>query len=174
MIMYDAVVIGGGLAGASSAAALAQAGWHILLLERRVGPTHKVCGEFLSPETQSSFRSLGVYDVISALQPSSIATARFISRRRATLQVDLPGTAWGLSRYTLDTALIQAASTAGAEIRQGCTATDVEATSRGYHIALRNSDGSQSKVYSRAVLSACGRHPLPGLHPMRTTIRTGQ
>ena len=46
----DALVAGGGLAGAAVAIDLARAGRRVVLIEREPGPHDKVCGEFLSYE----------------------------------------------------------------------------------------------------------------------------
>ena len=61
---YDALVIGGGLAGCSTALQLARRGHSVLLAEQSTYPRHKLCGEFLSPEAQSSFRRLEVLDAV--------------------------------------------------------------------------------------------------------------
>ena len=57
---YDAVVIGGGPAGATTALLLARAGWSVALVERSVFPRPKVCGEFLSATNAPLLRHLGV------------------------------------------------------------------------------------------------------------------
>ena len=46
----DNLVIGGGLAGSMVAIGLATAGRQVTLLEKKSAASHKVCGEFLSPE----------------------------------------------------------------------------------------------------------------------------
>src|SRR5690349_22682761 len=102
MAMHDLVIIGAGVAGSSLAAALASRGWDVVLLERRQLPHHKVCGEFLSPESQASLRTLGLYDTVAALGPSAMTRARLFSPRGFHLQVELPGVAWGVSRFALD------------------------------------------------------------------------
>jgi len=45
---FDAIVIGGGPAGATAAWLLARAGWSVGVLERQPFPRRKVCGEYLS------------------------------------------------------------------------------------------------------------------------------
>ena len=48
---YDAIVVGGGPAGATSAILLAQAGWRVAVVEKARFPRRKVCGEFISGTT---------------------------------------------------------------------------------------------------------------------------
>lgn len=163
--MRDIVIIGAGLAGGGLAAALAARGWDVALLERRHRPHHKVCGEFLSPESRGSLRALGVYDAVAALGPAAMTAARLFSRRGAELRVDLPGPAWGVSRFALDDALAAAAARAGAELRLGVTASAVEATADGYQVAVRDRHGETATVRCRAVVAACGRHPPQALRP---------
>jgi flavin-dependent dehydrogenase len=167
--MRDVVIIGAGLAGSSLAAALGSLGWDVLLLERRHLPHHKVCGEFLSPESQASLYALGLYDTVAALAPSRMARARLVAPRGASMPVALPGSAWGVSRFALDQALAQAAARAGAEVQMGVTATAIQPTAAGYTVELRTPQG-RSSVATRALVAACGRHPLPGLRPQSVEV----
>src|SRR5438552_11024161 len=61
MASYDAVIIGGGPAGATVATLLAQAGHKVLLVERGRFPRFHI-GESLMPETYWTFKRLGVLD----------------------------------------------------------------------------------------------------------------
>ena len=63
--MNDVVVIGGGPAGSTVAALVAERGHQVLLLERERGPSFKV-GESLMPATYDSFARLGVLDKLAA------------------------------------------------------------------------------------------------------------
>src|SRR6476659_3978963 len=47
---YDVAIIGGGLAGLSSAIELRMAGYNVILFEQEKYPFHKVCGEYISHE----------------------------------------------------------------------------------------------------------------------------
>lgn len=58
--VHDALVIGGGPAGAASAILLAQAGWDVALVEKAAFPRAKVCGECLSPAAWPVLEALGV------------------------------------------------------------------------------------------------------------------
>ena len=50
MTAWDIAIIGGGVAGSTAAALLAQRGLQVILIEKGRFPRQKVCGEFLSPE----------------------------------------------------------------------------------------------------------------------------
>ncbi|MFZ5816416.1 MAG: NAD(P)/FAD-dependent oxidoreductase [Bacillota bacterium] len=160
--MRDLIVIGAGLAGSSLAAAMARRGWDVLLVERRQPPRHKVCGEFLSPESLQSLHALGLYPAVARLDPCPMDSVRLVGRRGASLHLPLPGEAWGLSRYALDTALLSAARLAGAEVKLGACASHILPEPRSHRVAV---DGAWLR--SRAVVAAWGRQTLPALRTHR-------
>jgi flavin-dependent dehydrogenase len=161
----DLVVIGAGLAGSCLAAAVARRGWSVVLLERQRGPRHKVCGEFLSPEAQASLHALGLHATVAALGPAEIRRAAIISRRGLRLDMDLPGVAWGVSRYALDAALAHAAGISGATVREGVTGTATMQRNGSYEVEARDAAGERISISARAAVVACGRHSVPGLRP---------
>src|ERR1700677_2726366 len=56
----DALVIGAGPAGASTAILLQSAGWRVILVEQHAYPRQKVCGECLSAASLALLDRLGV------------------------------------------------------------------------------------------------------------------
>ena len=116
------VIAGGGLAGAAVAFALARAGERVTVIERNSGPSHKICGEFLSAEAQHYLTRLGLNP--RALGGHIITQLRLIRGGRV-VQCELPFRGLGLSRFVLDEALLHQAEAAGAEIRRGETVSQV-------------------------------------------------
>ncbi|NTU80790.1 MAG: NAD(P)-binding protein [Chloroflexales bacterium] len=170
----DLVVIGAGLAGSCLAAAVAQRGWRVVLLERQRGPRHKVCGEFLSPEAQASLHALDLHATVAALAPAEIYRAAIISRQGQRLDMALPGVAWGVSRFRLDAALAQAAAEAGATVREGIAGMALTPCEGGYEVEMRDGAAERTSISTRTVVVACGRHAVPGLRPPQTATASRQ
>ena len=47
---FDVIIVGGGLAGLTSAIHLSKQNKQVLLVEKNEYPKHKVCGEYISNE----------------------------------------------------------------------------------------------------------------------------
>jgi flavin-dependent dehydrogenase len=143
------VVVGGGVAGAATAAHLAGKGARVCLVERAPGPAHKVCGEFISVEARAMLDALGV-DLADAVP---LERVRLRSGGR-TAEARLPFAALSLSRRLLDERLLACAAARGAEIRRGAAATRIEAG------RVMLADGSL--LAAVAVVLATGKHDLRG------------
>jgi flavin-dependent dehydrogenase len=114
----DPLIIGAGPAGTAAAITLARAGHRPVLLERTAGPTDKVCGDFLSHDAICRTQSLGVDPMAMGAAP--IHQIRVIAGNRV-VEAALPFPALGLSRRTLDAALLRQAESAGAILYTGQT-----------------------------------------------------
>lgn len=125
---YDVIVIGGGLAGCSTATHLARAGRRVLLLEKQRYPAHKLCGEFLSVEVQGLFQRLGVLGAVEAAGAHPIRHAVLTTLDGPTFETELPGTALGLSRFRMDELLARHAQAAGADVRDATPVRSVVGT----------------------------------------------
>ena len=151
----DILVIGGGLAGAATAAHLARAGRCVVLVERERGPHDKVCGEFLAPQAQRSLEGLGID--ITALGAEPIDRVR-LAAAGDVIERELPFRGAGLPRRVLDEVVLQRASDSGAEIRRGCRVVALSRTTDGWQARL---DGGESET-ARTVVLATGKHDLRG------------
>ncbi|MFB6247519.1 MAG: NAD(P)/FAD-dependent oxidoreductase [Salinibacter sp.] len=150
---YDAIVIGGGLAGCSAAHQLARRGWEVVLLEKDTYPRHKLCGEFLSPEAQSSLSGLNLLEEVRSAGARRLRRARLTGPNGTTAEHGLPGTALGLSRYRLDTLLFRAARRVGVDGRPGTKATAVTGSLGDGFVVEAGGDA----LSGRLVLGAYGR-----------------
>jgi menaquinone-9 beta-reductase len=152
----DPLIIGAGPAGTAAAITLARAGHRPVLFERSVGPTDKVCGDFLSLDAIQLTRSLGVDPARFGGAP--IDRVRLIHGSRA-VEAALPFPALGLSRRTLDAALLRHAETAGAIVRTGQT------------VRRLTRDGDAWSVQTDAVLTAESVFLATGKHDLRDLPR---
>lgn len=155
-MIWDAAIAGGGPAGAATAAALAEAGRRVVLIERSAAAQHKVCGEFLSGEAAALLARLG-------LTPEGLG-ARPIARMRLSAagfvaETTLPFPAWSLGRDVLDAALLAAAEARGALIRRGRSVTRLEAGT-----AMLGDE----RIAAGNIVLATGKHDLRG------QVRTGK
>ena len=160
--IQDVAVLGAGIAGSSLAKSLADRGFDTILIDRDHFPRHKVCGEFLSPESQSMLNTLGLRSVIESLGPSLINRTRLILGDGDALEIPLPGAAYGVSRYLLDSTLHREALSSGVHVQTATTVTNVHPSDKGYTINTKQ--GEESKTYQvRAVIAAWGANCRPGL-----------
>jgi menaquinone-9 beta-reductase len=118
MTMSSITIQGGALAGAAAAIAAMQSGARaVCVYEKSSFPRHKVCGEFLSSGVQQVFEELGLWQDFQGLKPAPMRRL-LLHFPRKTFRFTLPETCWGMSRYTLDEWLMEAALRAGATWRQ--------------------------------------------------------
>lgn len=151
----DVAIIGAGIAGSGLAKALADRGRKVLLIDRKTFPRHKVCGEFLSPESIGILADLGFAPAIRTLGPAEIRATRIHAFGSAPLRIPLPGVAWGLSRHALDEALHREVRLAGAEIATGTTIVSMRREADGYALNILRG-GCAHTVQARAVVGAWG------------------
>jgi geranylgeranyl reductase family protein len=166
---YDAIIAGGGPAGASCAAFCAREGLRVLVLERAVFPREKVCGDCLNPECWPVFERLGVADKVRALPHTHLRTIEFISLHGRRVQLPLPDGLRGeiaVKRSLLDALLLENAARAGAEIKQPAAVTQVrrlpgiatEEPAGASRFAVQAQDAEP--VGARFLVAADGRNSL--------------
>ena len=166
MTAVETLIVGGGPAGAAAACGLAVAGREVMLVERSQGPHHKVCGEFLSIETQALLQALGIDP--AALGAVEIGEVAVYAAGRSVAAA-LPFRALSLSRYRLDHVLLRRAGESGAHIKRG---TSVQHVSRGgADWNVRCDDGAT--IRCRHLALATGKWGLRGIPDARDASLVG-
>lgn len=161
---YEAIVVGGGPAGSAAACRLAAAGRRVLLLERLRFPRFHI-GESMLPASNAAFRALGLEERIDA--------EGFVQKRGASFEsedgafssyidfsscADVPApVTCQVLRSRLDQVLLERASEAGAEVRQGCRATDVRLDTGGVAVTWADADGLESTATAQVIVDASGQ-----------------
>lgn len=113
-INSEVIIIGGGLAGLSSAIHLSKQGLPVTLIEKSRYPRHKVCGEYISNEIVPYLSWLGVD--INQLHPTTISKFEITTQNGKIATAKLPLGGFGISRYELDYFLYKKALTSGCTI----------------------------------------------------------
>jgi len=145
------LIIGGGPAGAAAAIMLARGGAKPIVLERHGGDHDALCGGFLSWNTLDKLRALGIDP--AGLDGHVVGQVRLFAGDRSA-EFPLPAPGLGLSRRTLDHALLAEAERAGADVRRGVIVRSIE----GDNVRL----GNGGTMTADAILLAVGKHDLRG------------
>jgi flavin-dependent dehydrogenase len=154
--MRAPLIIGGGPAGAAAAALIAAAGRPVTLMERNAGPANKLCGDFLSGGAVAALHALGLDPLTMGAMP--VRTIRLVNRQTVA-EAALPFPAMGLSRRSLDEALLCLAEQRGATVLRGQAVRGLERTSSG----LTARTATAGVLASDTVFLATGKHDLRNL-----------
>ena len=160
----EVVIIGGGLAGLTSAIHLSKSGLKVILIEKNDYPKHKVCGEYISNEVLPYFQWLDLD--IFILKPSHISRMEFSTAKGKMISGTLPLGGFGISRYELDNYLFEKAIENGCQIIQD-TVSDIQFIKNEFHISTANN----LEVTSKLVLGAFGKRSTIDLKLNRDFIQ---
>lgn len=144
------IIVGGGLAGLTSAIHLSKIGVSVILIEKNEFPKHKVCGEYISNEVLPYFDWLDLN--ISELQPTAINKLQFSTPKGKLINTDLSLGGFGISRYALDLFLYQKALYNGCVILQD-TAESIVFNENRFTVTTSNKTILESEI----VIGAFGK-----------------
>src|SRR5215469_1488789 len=159
--MYDIVVVGGGLGGASLARAMAEQGARVLVLEKERQFKDRVRGEGIWPWGVAELKALGVYQLLNDSCAREIRWVDIHLGGTRTEHRDLTAS----SRYQtpmlnwihneMEEVMLKAAEDAGAQVRRGARACGLE---HGVQPSVSVEHGGHiEQITSRLVVCADGR-----------------
>ncbi|MBX6743919.1 MAG: tryptophan 7-halogenase [Acetobacteraceae bacterium] len=161
----DVLVIGGGPAGSTAAALLAEHGRHVVMLEKDRHPRFHI-GESLLPQNLRVFDRLRVSDDVARIGVYKPGAA-FVSGAHANRQITFLFSQAANRTYThsyqvlrseFDELLFRHAASRGAETHEGVEVTEVELdAARGSRVLARDEAGRTLAWRARYVVDASGR-----------------
>lgn len=164
---YDAIVLGGGPAGATAALVLAQAGRKVVVVEKTTFPRFHV-GESLIPQDMAVFADLGLLDDFASLPKFKKTGVEFAmgdgsaGSRIKFAQSLTPGAreTFNIERAVLDDAMLNAAKNAGAQVRSDCRVEKI--------LQLQDGDvrvqTAQGELRGKYLIDATGQSTVVGRH----------
>ena len=159
----EVIVVGGGPAGSTFAAALAGAGHDVLLLDKAHFPRHKACSEYINPAGADLLAEMGMLDEVLAAgahqMDAMLVHAPDGGLFTANYAKAEPGrAALGLTRYKLDHLLLERARAAGVTVRERAHVRDVvrhDGCVAGVDVTI---DGTRERIRAGLVVGADGHN----------------
>ena len=156
---YDAIIVGARCAGAATAMLLARKGHRVLLVDRARFPSEIPHGHFIHRDGPPRLARWGLLNriVASGCPPVTSLTFDLGDFPLSVQNVELDGIAWGYGprRGPFDQILIDAATTAGAELRQGVAVDSVLMDEKR---VVGVSVVGSTRITSRLTIGADGKH----------------
>src|SRR4051794_10472651 len=161
MTRFDAVILGGGPAGAATALSLLRRGHTAAIVEASNYHADRI-GEALAPPARGVLEHLGVWDAFVAAGNHLEAYGT-----RAVWGGDTPGAnpfvlsargcGWQLERRAFDELLVDAATAAGAAVHRHVRPPGCRRTPAGWQLTIRRADGGERHLEAATVVDATGR-----------------
>ena len=165
--MYDVVIVGGRCAGASLAMLLARNGHRVALVDRASFPSDTMSTHFLWQRGAARLQAWGLLDGLESRGCAPIHQITFdvgaVELRGIGPSVGDVQCTYCPRRTVLDGLLVEAASTAGAELIDRFTVDDVVwSEGRVTGVVGHHAHGQQLTLQSKFVVGADGRHSKIG------------
>ncbi len=165
---YDVVIIGGGPAGATTAALVAEQGHDVLVIERDQFPRFKI-GESLMPGTYWTLQRLGIFDEmkrsvfvrkhsVQFYTPSGKAAAPFYFSENEPIE---RSQTWQVLRSEFDQMMIANAHHKGAQVLHGANVLEVLfEENKAVGVRVKMPDKSIRTIKATVVVDASGQSAL--------------
>ncbi|MEM9444542.1 MAG: NAD(P)/FAD-dependent oxidoreductase [Verrucomicrobiota bacterium] len=160
----DVLVIGGGPAGATTSALLAEKGWDVLVLEKEQFPRYHV-GESLMPFCYFTLEQLGVIDWLKNSACPKKHSVQFVTEDG---KLSKPfyffqhldheaSTTWQVKRDEFDAMMLDNAEKKGAQVKYGVRAEKLLKVGGKVVGAVARNGGDPFEVKAKMVIDASGR-----------------
>lgn len=163
--MYDVIVVGARCAGSPTAMLLARKGYRVLLVDKATFPSDTISGHVLHARGGAYLQRWGLLDQVIASNCPAITSVTLdlgpFSLAGSVLPADGVSALYAPRRTVLDHILVQAASEAGAELREGFLAQELLV--EGDRVTgIRGHDARGKFVSEKAtlVIGADGKHSM--------------
>ncbi|MEJ7838409.1 MAG: FAD-dependent monooxygenase [Thermomicrobiales bacterium] len=162
---FEAIVVGGGPAGSTIAAALAESGHRVLLLDKARFPRQKPCSDYINPAASQLLFDLGVLDDALELGARRMDGMVVHSPNGAQFTADYaraePGrAALGLSRKVLDNLLLERAKSHGVHVVEQAHVREVIQHAGRVAGVVASIDGARETLRAPIVIGADGRNSV--------------
>lgn len=167
--VYDAIIIGGGPGGSSTACYLARAGKRVLALEKENFPRFHI-GESLLPYNAALFRELGVWETLQAagfprkvgaqfhLSNGTLSTRFIFGEGKFTREPEV----FQVERAKFDHILLKHARSSGADVREGWTVQRTSSDTDSVTLHATDPQGAKHQFTGKFIVDASGRANLTG------------
>ncbi len=159
----DVLIIGGGPAGSTAAALLAEQGRRVVVLDKDRHPRFHI-GESLLPRNLALFERLGVLEAVAAIgvrkpgaEFASDRTGQAVGFRFADAVNAVHPYSYQVKRAAFDALLLDNARQRRATVHEGVRVTDVAFADEGAVVTAVGEDGGTRRFAARFVLDASGR-----------------
>ncbi len=123
--LHDVLVVGGGPAGSSCAYWLADAGWDVVLVEKKQFPREKTCGDGLTPRAVRQLQDMGLAGALAgAHRYDGLRTCGYGRQLELVWPAHpaFPPHGYVITRHDLDQVVAERAAKAGTTVWQGVEA----------------------------------------------------